>query len=92
MSEKALNSLLDYLKDTLSFRDKRWVASQLLEDVEKKEAEELVPYTKEQIYAMIDEAERQSENGQYISGEEFKERLRRELIGTEYEILERQAV
>lgn len=73
MSQESLNTLRDYLLVTLQPSDMHWLGNILLEHSREKEA--MRAYTKEEINAMMDEAERQFEAGEYHTDDEVFERL-----------------
>jgi hypothetical protein len=56
MSEATLQGLLDYLYNTLTPDNMRWMATHLMEHANFDE-ENLKPYTMEELNAMLDEAE-----------------------------------
>ena len=70
MSTTALSGLLEYLYGTLSISNMRWVGEHLIEYAKKEEAEQLRPYTKEEIDDMLDEAESAFDAGDYLTNEE----------------------
>ena len=75
MSTKSLSGLVDYLCGTLSREDMLFV-SQKLSDCAMEQADEepLPPYTKEEMNAMLDEAEERFAQGIYYTNEEvFRE-------------------
>ena len=67
MSEATLKSLLEYLYGTLTPSDQRWVARHL---VEHADAEELKPYTIEELHERIAKSERDFAEGRYYTDEE----------------------
>ena len=56
MSKTTLQSLLEFLYGMLSPNDMRWVAEQL---IEQANAEDLKPYTIEELHQMVAEGERE---------------------------------
>ena len=56
MSTATLTNLLEYLYETLSPNNMRWVGEHLIEHANKKE-EPIKRYTMEDLNAMLDEAE-----------------------------------
>ena len=76
MSTATLTSLLDYLYGTLTPNNMRWVGEHLIEYAKKEEAEQLRPYTKEEIDDMLDEAEAAFEAGDYLTQDEVFHRER----------------
>lgn len=76
MSTTALSGLLEYLYGTLSISNMRWVGEHLIEYAKKEEAEQLRPYTKEEIDDMLDEAEAAFEAGDYLTQDEVFHRER----------------
>lgn len=77
MSTTALSGLLEYLYGTLSISNMRWVGEHLIEYAKKGEAEQLRPYTKEEIDDMLDEAEAAFEAGDYLTQDEVFHRERK---------------
>ena len=73
MSKESLIKLRDYIFYTLSYEDRMWLVDELrkFDDDEGLEC----PYTKEKLDARIAQAERDFENGDYISPEEFFQQL-----------------
>ena len=69
MSTAVLQGLLNYLYGTLTPSSMRWVGEQLIEHARKEEPT-LKPYTMEEIDAILDEAERDFEAGDYMVHEE----------------------
>ena len=78
MSETALNGLLTYLYGTLTPSNMRWMAARLAERA-KLEEENIKPLTKEEINAMLDEAERDFAAGKGIPDEEVWRKIDEEL-------------
>ena len=70
MSTLALTGLLEYLYDTLSPSNMRWVGEHLIEYANKEESERLLPYTMQEIDNMLDEAEKAFEGGAYLTNDE----------------------
>jgi hypothetical protein len=70
MSTAALTGLLEYLYGTLSPSNMRWVGEHLIEYAKKEEAQTSQPLTMEEIDAMLDEAERDFEAGNYLTHDE----------------------
>ena len=62
MSEATLTNLLEYLYETLTPSDKRWVGERLIKYANYEE-ESVKPYTMEEINARIDQSERDSAEG-----------------------------
>lgn len=62
MSEATLTNLLEYLYETLTPSDKRWVGERLIKYANYEE-EPVKPYTMEEINARIDQSERDSAEG-----------------------------
>ena len=77
MSISALTNLRDYLIGTLSKEDMAWLSLELAGHV--REEEELKPYTKEELNAIIDESERQIANGEVYDFNEVLRELEEEL-------------
>ena len=73
MSKELLINLRDYLIGTLSDEDKFWLANELSGEHFEN------PYTKEEINARFDEAERQYANGDYLPADEAIARIRKQL-------------
>lgn len=74
MSKESLNSLRDYLLITLQPSDMHWLGEILIAHSKGYE-NPVAPYTKEEIDAMMDEAERQFETGSYHDEDEVFDRL-----------------
>ena len=71
MSNATLTSLLDYLYGTLTPSNMRWVGEHLIEYARKEEETPVLkPFTVEEIDAMLDEAERDFEAGEYLTHDE----------------------
>ncbi|MBR0201839.1 MAG: hypothetical protein IJQ44_05180 [Bacteroidaceae bacterium] len=71
MSTAALTNLRDYLTGTLSPADMRWISVQLKDFADKQEQPEpFRRYTKEELNAMLDEAEAEIAAGKGIPSEE----------------------
>lgn len=71
MSNATLTNLLDYLYGTLTPSNMRWVGEHLIEYARKEEETPVLkPFTMEEIDAMLDEAERDFEAGEYLTHEE----------------------
>ena len=74
MSTVALQNLWDtILGYNLSTANKRWLAEHLIEQVEKETAEQVEPYTKAEINAMIDESEADIAAGRFYSMDEARQ-------------------
>ena len=71
MSTATLVGLRDYLFSTLNIGSMYWLANELNEYAQKKEAQHLKPYTMEEINAMIDQSERDSAAGLGQDSEEM---------------------
>jgi len=82
MSTTALSGLLEYLYGTLSISNMRWVGEHLIEYAKKEEAEQLRPYTKEEIDDMLDEAEAAFEAGDYLTQDEVFHRERKAVVSS----------
>lgn len=74
MSTATLENLRDYLYGTLSPDNMYWLAEELMEQA-KKEKEQLRPYTKVEINAMLDQAEADFAAGLGIPDEEAWDEL-----------------
>ena len=70
MSTATLTSLIDYLSGTLSASNMRWVGEHLIEQANKRESEQLRPYSMSEIDSMLDEAEAAFEAGEYLTQDE----------------------
>jgi len=81
MSTATLTNLLEYLYETLSPNNMRWVGEHLIEHANKKE-EPIKRYTMEDLNAMLDEAEADITAGRVTDHEEsmrkWKEKLAHE--------------
>ena len=86
MSTATLTSLVEYLIGTLTPSDMRWVSKHLTEYADKQEATlPLKRYTKEEMNAMLDEAEANFATGKGIPDEEAWNDLEEELALQEEE-------
>lgn len=74
MSTATLENLRDYLYGTLTPDNMYWLAEELMEQA-KKEKEQLRPYTKVEINAMLDQAETDFAAGLGIPDEEAWDEL-----------------
>ena len=88
MSTATLSSLLDYLYDTLTPENMRWVGEHLIEHANKGDDFPLKRYTKEEINAMLDEAEAEIAAGIGTSHEEVMREWDEEIARMEQEELE----
>ena len=79
MSKEALCNLRDYIRLTLSPEDIWW----LTEELTPRAEENLPPYTREEIDAMIDEAERDFAEGRYMDADEFMDQLEAQFAAEE---------
>jgi len=67
MSTQALQGLLNYLKETLSFDNRKWLAEHLVNP-----SEDTFPkLTMEEINARIDQSERDVEEGRVYTNDEM---------------------
>ena len=90
MSTATLTNLRDYLYDTLSPANMLWLADQLTKYA-KKETDENFPlkrYTKEEINAILDEAEAEIAAGQGTPDEEAWDEWDEEMARLEQKDLE----
>ena len=86
MSTATLTNLVEYLIGTLTPSDMRWVSKHLTEYADKQEATlPLKRYTKEEMNAMLDEAEVNFATGKGIPDEEAWNDLEEELALQEEE-------
>ena len=69
MSKESLIKLRDHLLETLSYAERVWLVDELKQVDD--EVEMGCPYTKEELDARIEQAEREIANGECISSEEF---------------------
>ena len=81
MSKENLINLRNYLYGTLDADDMLWLADELKRRLQKKE--NIKPYTREELYAMIEESERQYANGEYFSTEEVLSEIEEEEVELE---------
>ena len=89
MSTATLTNLVEYLIGTLTPSDMRWVSKHLTEYADKQEAHHpFRRYTKEELNAMLDEAEREIAAGEGICHEELMREWEEELAREEQEELE----
>ena len=71
MNTVSLNSLWSYLQSlSLTASNKKWLADHLYESVKEESVTPLQPLTMEEIDAMLDEAERDFEAGEYLTQDE----------------------
>ena len=87
MSEATLTNLLEYLYETLTPSNKRWVGERLIKYADYEE-EPVKPYTMEEINAMLDEAEADIAAGRTIPHEEAMREWDMEIARMEQEELE----
>ena len=85
MSEATLTNLLEYLYETLTPSDKRWVGEHLIKYADYEE-EPVKPYTMEEINAMLDEAEQNFEAGLGIPSEDVFRELEEEFEKEELQL------
>ena len=78
MSTKALTGLLEYLTNTLSRSDMAWLIKEIETYMHKSDDSHLKRYTKEEINAMLDEAERDFKAGLGVDGDEVHRELEEE--------------
>ena len=83
MSTATLTSLLDYLYGTLTPTNMRWIGEHLIEQANKAEEFPLKRYTREEINAMLDEAEAEIAAGKGIPDEEAWGELDEEIARAE---------
>lgn len=87
MSTAALTNLRDYLTGTLSLSDMRWISVQLKDFADKQEQPEpFRRYTKEELNAMLDEAEAEIAAGIGIPDEEVWRELEEEFADMDKEL------
>lgn len=89
MSEATLKSLLEYLYGTLSPSNMRWVGMHL---IEQADAEELKPYTVEELHEMIERGEKQIADGLCQDSEDVFRELEEELAMEEQKMEYAEAV
>ena len=87
MSEATLSNLLEYLYETLTPSNKRWLGERLIKYADYEE-EPVKPYTMEEINAMIDDAEAEIAAGKGIPHEEVMREWDEEIARMEQEELE----
>lgn len=81
MSTATLSSLLEYLYGTLTPSNMRWVAEHLTEYADRQEkSQPLKPYTKEELNAMLDQAEADVAAGRITPHDEVMRKWEEELI------------
>ncbi|MBR6176646.1 MAG: hypothetical protein IKQ70_02020 [Bacteroidales bacterium] len=76
MSKELLINMREYILKNLSYEEKMWLISEL-EDLDKEE-ELMCPYTKAELNARIDQAEREIANGECTPSDEFFRELDQE--------------
>lgn len=79
MSEATLTSLLEYLYGALTPSNQRWLAAHLVEHADIQEAEDLKPYTIEELHERIAQSECDFAEGNYYSHDEVMKMLDEEL-------------
>lgn len=77
MSKETLINLRDYLLGSLSYEDRMWLIDEL--DDTGKGLESYCPYTKEELNARLEEAEREFKNGEYLPADEAFKHIAQEL-------------
>lgn len=87
MSEATLTNLLEYLYETLTPSNKRWVGERLIKYADYEE-EPVKPYTMEEINAMLDEAEADIAAGRTIPHEVVMREMEEEFALEEQKELE----
>lgn len=85
MSKATLTSLLEFLYGLLSTEDKRWIGEQL---IEQANAEEMKPYTIEELHQMVAEGERQFAEGKWQDSEDMFRELEEEVASEELQYAE----
>lgn len=85
MSTQALTGLRDFLTGTLSIADMNWLAAELKEFADRKEAHPLKPYTMEELNAMLDMAEADIAAGRGTPHEEVMREWNEEIARMEQE-------
>ena len=78
MSTTAFNGLVDFLCSTLKPYELKQVCEMLGKYIQKYEQPTQKPYTKEELNAMLDEAERRFSEGKGIPGEDVFRELNEE--------------
>ena len=68
MSAVVLQGLLDYLKSTLTLDNRQWLAAHLVEP-----SAEVLPYTREELMARVEEAEADIAAGRFRSEGDMEE-------------------
>lgn len=71
MSEATLTSLLEYLYGTLTPSNQRWLAAHLVEHADVQEAEDLKPYTIEELHEMVAKGEQEFAEGKWQDSEDM---------------------
>lgn len=82
MSTAALNSLRNYLYDTLTPANMIWLGTQLTEYGRRQE-QQLKPYTKEELVARIELSEQQFDDGKYQDFDEAMAEMEKEFADGE---------
>ena len=77
MSETTLNNLLEYLYDTLTPSNMRWIGEHLIKQANHKE-ESAKPYTMEEINTRIAQSERDSAEGKVYDFDDVMRELEEE--------------
>ena len=79
MSITALTNLRDYLFSALSPSNLIWLGNQLTEYGNKQETKNLKPFTMDEIYGMLNDAQRQLESGETLTDDEVWKKYENEL-------------
>lgn len=85
MSTTTLTGLRDFLYSTLTTNNMLWLGTQLTERAKEQEGFSLDPYTKDEIEAMLVEAERQAAAGLSQDSDDMFRELREEFAREEQE-------
>lgn len=92
MSTATLKNLRDYLYGTLTLDNMYWLAAELTNYAKKEEEELMRPYTKEEINAMLDQAEVNFAAGRGIPHEEVMREMEDEIAREERDLEMAEAV
>ena len=69
MSEATLTNLLQYLYGALTPSNQRWLAAHLVEHADVQEAEDLKPYTIEELVERAEKGRKEIARGNYVTSE-----------------------
>ena len=83
MSEATLTNLLQYLYGALTPSNQRWLAAHLVEHADVQEAEDMKPYTIEELHEMVAKGEQEFAEGKWQDSEDMFRELEEEFAKEE---------